>query len=81
MALKAIFHGCNTANGDFAQNFANNQGVNTYAQVGFASFSTNPTWHSPIKDKATTGKVYLFHFDWLNLKNNYGWGKLFTPNS
>jgi hypothetical protein len=76
----AAFHGCNTANGDFAQTFADTQGVTTFAQIGTSSFSRNPKWHIPIKDSATTGKVYLQHFDWKNLKNNYGWGKQFTPS-
>ena len=81
VAPYAVFHGCNTANGNFAQNFANTQGITTYAQIGNASFSTNQTWHFRIEDKATTGKVYLQHFDWMNFKNNYGWGKKFIPNT
>ena len=73
----AVFHGCNTANGNFAQNFADTQGVTTYAQTGYASFSRNPTWHIPINDGATGGNVYLYHFDWNNLKNTDGLGKAF----
>ena len=73
----AVFHGCNTANGDFAQNFANTQGVTTYAQTGYASFSRNPTWHIPINDSAASGSVYLYHFNWKNLKNTDGLGKVF----
>lgn len=73
----AVFHGCNTANGDFAQNFANTQGVTTYAQIGYASFSQNPTWHIPINDGATGGSVYLYHFNWNNIKNTDGLGKVF----
>ena len=73
----AVFHGCNTANGDFAQDFANTQGVTTYAQTGYASFSQNPTWHIPINDGATGGSVYLYHFNWNNIKNTDGLGKVF----
>ena len=73
----AVFHGCNTANGDFAQNFANTQGVTTYGQTGYASFSQNPTWHIPINDGATGGSVYLYHFNWNNIKNTDGLGKVF----
>ncbi len=73
----AVFHGCNTANGDFAQNFANTQGVTTYAQTGYASFSRNPTWHVPINDGVTGGSVYLYHFNWNNIENTDGLGKVF----
>ena len=73
----AVFHGCNTANGEFAQKFANSQEVTTYAQVGYASFSKNPNVHIPIEENATSGKVYLYHFDWFNFKNTYGRGKVF----
>lgn len=68
------------ANGNFAQEFADNQGVLTYAQTGNASFSTNPNYHYKIKDKGTTGNVYLFHYDLFNFKKSYFWGKLFKPN-
>ena len=73
----AVFHGCNTANGEFAQNFANTQGVTTYAQTGFASFSRNQTWHIPINDGVIDGSVYLYHFNSNNLKNTDGLGKVF----
>ena len=74
-----VFHGCNTANGNFAQNFANSQGVETYAQTGYASFSRNSKVHIPIEDKATSGDVYLFHFEYFNLYNEDGAGEVFYP--
>lgn len=73
----AVFHGCDTANGSLAQSFANTQGVRTYAQAGSASFSRLPDIHIRIKDGARSGKVYLYHFNVLNLKNTNGWGKVF----
>jgi hypothetical protein len=75
----AAFFGCGIALGDLPQNFANTQNVRTFAQIGSASFSRDPNVHIKIKDKATTGKVYLRHFDVKNLYNTYGWGKKFTP--
>lgn len=55
----ATFYGCNTANGNFAQNFANIQNVKTYAQTDYTSFSTNPYWYSRIKTHDTSLGVYL----------------------
>lgn len=46
---KAIFYGCNTANGTFAQNFANNQHVITYAQTDYASFLIIPMFDRELK--------------------------------
>jgi len=61
---KAIFYGCNTANGTFAQNFANNQHVITYAQTDYASFSHNPDVRQRIKTFDTTLGVYLYPYTW-----------------
>lgn len=55
----ASFHGCNTANGDFAQNFANTQGVTTYGSTDYTSFSKNRNSFSGIKDYAKSRLVYL----------------------
>ena len=77
----AVFHGCNTASGDFAKDFAERQGVITYGQTGYASFSSDPNIHIPIEDRATAGKVYLYYFEVGNLWNTDGWGKQFIPSS
>ena len=34
---EVVFYGCNTANGKFAQYFANKQHVTTYAQTDYAN--------------------------------------------
>lgn len=36
--------------------------------------------HIPIDDGATTGKVYLYHFNMVNLKNTDGVGKVFLSD-
>ena len=78
----AVFYGCNTANGSFAQNFSNTQAVTVYAQTDYASFShtrTNRTW---ITTHATSKNVYLLSFEsWGGLRNNDGLGKVFRPNN
>ncbi len=60
----AIFYGCNTANGSFAQNFANTQGITTYAQVDYCSFSHNPNLQSRISTHDTSLGVYLHPYKW-----------------
>ena len=55
----ASFHGCNTANGTFAQNFANTQGVTTNASTNFTSFSKKFNQFSAITTHATSKPVYL----------------------
>ncbi|NLB80623.1 MAG: RHS repeat-associated core domain-containing protein, partial [Clostridiaceae bacterium] len=87
----AVFYGCNTANGDFAQNFSNNQKVGVYAQTYYASFSTNSTRFSAIDGKSTKLNVYLLSFEWgssftknvfgknTGLLNRDGLGKYFAP--
>ncbi len=76
-----VFYGCNTANGDFAQNYANIQGVTTYAQTDYANFShtrTNRTW---IDTHGTSLDVYLLSFESLwNLWNSDGLGKKFVQS-
>ena len=76
----AAFYGCNTANGEFAQHFANDQNVTVYAQDDYASFSYNMTWYKRIKTHDTSGDVYLVAFDsWFGLKNKDGMGNVFYP--
>lgn len=75
----AVFHGCNTAKGSFGQTFANRQRVDTYGQLGGASFSTNSSIHKPIDRFGLSSKVYLQHFDKNNVYNSYGWGFGFWP--
>ena len=53
------------------------QGVTTYAQNRFASFSQSPVVHIPIKDRSTSGYVYLYHFEVENIINNNRRGKRF----
>ena len=55
----ATFNGCNTANGSFAQNFANRQGVTTYGNTDFSSFSYNANRFSGISSVGTQTPVYL----------------------
>lgn len=55
----AKFYGCNTANGQFAQNFANSQGVITYAQTDYSSFSTTKYWYTKITTHDTSLNVYM----------------------
>ena len=71
----AIFHGCNTAN--FAERFAKSQNVLSYGQKGYASFSTNKKIHIPIRKNSS--KVYLYHFEFLNLVNWNGLGIQYQP--
>ena len=68
---QATFYGCNTANGNFAQNFANTQGVKTYAQTDYTSFSTNPNWYFRIKTHDTALNVYMgvFRFKTYRISN------------
>ena len=61
---EAIFYGCNTANGKFAQYFANKQHVITYAQIDYASFSHDPVVRQRIKTFDTTLEVYLYPYTW-----------------
>jgi len=58
----ARFHGCRTARGDFAQNFANRQGVATFGNYYGSNFSNSANWRLPhhrINPHATTLGVYL----------------------
>ena len=55
----AKFHGCNTANGSFAQNFANTQGVVTYGQTDYSNFSGRPNRYTKITTHGTSHDVYL----------------------
>jgi hypothetical protein len=55
----AAFHGCNTANGAFAQQFANRQGVVTFGSIDYTSFSNKPDKFSGIKTNHTSTPVYL----------------------
>lgn len=76
----AVFYGCNTANGSFAQNFADTQDVTVYAQTDFASFSHTPKRRSWITTHETSKDVYLYAFESLGgLWNSDGWGKKFSP--
>ena len=76
----AVFYGCNTANGSFAQNFANTQDVTVYAQTDFASFSHTPKRRSWITTHETSTDVYLYAFEsWGGLWNSDGLGKQFKP--
>ena len=59
-----VFYGCNTANGKFAQYFANKQHVTTYAQTDYASFSHDPVVRQRIKTFDTTLGVYLYTYTW-----------------
>ena len=61
---EAIFYGCNTANGSFAQNFANSQNVVTYAQTDYASFSHDEIIRQRITDWDTSLGVYLHPYTW-----------------
>ena len=61
---KAVFYGCNTANGSFAQEFANKQGVTTYAQNDFSSFSYSESSWQRIKTHDDTLGVYLYPMTW-----------------
>ena len=76
----AAFYGCNTANGSFAQNFANTQNVTTYAQTDYASFSHTPTYRTRIKTHDTSKDIYLLSFEsWGGLRNDDGLGMRFDP--
>lgn len=77
----AAFYGCNTANGGFAQNFANSQNVTTYAQTDYASFSYSITSRfRRIDTHGTSLNIYLLSFEsWNGLKNSDYLGKKFAP--
>jgi len=80
----AYFFGCNTANGTFAQNFANTQGVKTYAQPGFTNFSKSTLVLSPINEFGTDLGIYLMTFSWKVIEkklhiNTNGIGIEFIP--
>lgn len=76
-----VFYGCNTANGDFAQNYADIQGVTTYAQTDYANFSHTRTYRTWIDTHGTSLDVYLLSFESLwNLWNGDGLGKKFIPS-
>ena len=76
----AAFYGCNTANGSFAQNFANTQGVTTYGQTDYASFSNTTKRRSWITTHDTSLNVYLLSFEsWGGLWNGDYRGKAFRP--
>ena len=63
----AKFYGCYTATGDFAQNFANRQGVTTYGNEGGANFSYSADWRLPwhcIDPRSTKTPVYLGVYNW-----------------
>jgi len=87
----AGIYGCNTANGAWAQSFANSQRVRVYAQNFYSSFSHNPRIFSSITHHGTSHDIYLLSFDgfsWLTglagrrtgLTNTTGRGVVFTPN-
>ena len=76
----AVFYGCNTANGSFAQNFSNTQNVTVYAQTDYANFSHTPRMRSWITTHETSRNVYLYSFESMGgLWNFDGYGKMFTP--
>jgi len=75
----AAFYGCNTANGEFAQNFADKQGVATFAQTDFSNFSRTTTYRSLIDTHDTSLDVYLLSFETMGLINKDGRGKIFIP--
>ncbi|MDD2202452.1 MAG: hypothetical protein PHQ21_09035 [Firmicutes bacterium] len=70
----AVFHGCNTD--DFAARFAETQHVTTYGQQGYSSFSSNPVLH--VRIFSWSPRVYLYHFEFLNLLNTNWWGVAYT---
>jgi len=85
-----VFYGCKTANGDFAQDFADNQQVTVYGQTYYSYFSRNPNVVIPIRDKSTELNVYLRSFEIgeeimskfdisTGLVNTDGLGKRFEP--
>ena len=77
----AVFYGCNTANGNFAQNFADTQGVNTYAQTTYSSFSHSKTHRKNITTYEEELTVYLLSFEsTFGLRNKDGVGQKFTPS-
>ena len=63
----AAFHGCNTANGEFAQSFANRQGVDTFGSTNFTSFSTNANFFSPITTHNPFTPVYLSVYNKISI--------------
>ncbi len=66
----AVFHGCNTA--AFADRFAETQRIATYGQQGYSSFSSSSVLH--IRISRWSPRVYLYHFEFLNLLNTNRWG-------
>ena len=78
----AVFYGCNTANGNFAQRFSDTQAITVYAQTDYASFSHTRVTRTWISTHATSKNVYLLSFESLGgLRNNDGLGKAFHPNN
>jgi len=59
----AKFYGCNTANGEFAQNFANAQGVVTYGQTDYSNFSGRQNRYTKITTHGTSLDVYMGVFN------------------
>jgi len=87
--LIAIY-GCNTANGTWAQSFANNQNVRVYAQNFYSSFSHDARIFRGITHHAETHDIYLLTFDGFSnitgllnrrtgLTNTTGRGVVFFP--
>ncbi|MDD4048996.1 MAG: hypothetical protein PHI90_09310, partial [Clostridia bacterium] len=76
-----VFYGCNTANGEFAQNFTNSQKVTTYAQTTYASFSySKKSRLRRINTNGTSLNIYLLSFESLyGIKNSDVLGKVFNP--
>jgi len=81
-----IFYGCNTANGNFAQNFSNDNNVTVFAQTSGSDFSYNQTIRIKPKDFEIYDKnIYLLSFD-IKIKgkgvyNTDGQGKVFYPKN
>ena len=59
----AKFYGCNTANGEFAQTFANVQGVTTYGQTDYSNFSGRQGSYAKITTHGTSKDVYMGVFN------------------
>jgi hypothetical protein len=66
---RAAFHGCNTANGAFAQEFADRQGVITYANTSSSSFSRKSDSYARINDNSAFTPVYLGVFKEVHFRD------------
>lgn len=82
MAPTARFFGCNTGTGDFAQNFANKQGVITMGQTNYSRFSYTRDTYSKIKTHDTSLGVYMgvYKRNIFGVKTTLIDMKIFVPN-